>query len=80
MEFESSDSHVMENASWLCDVFGPRSLKSSSYREAAEWTRGRLEEYGLSNAELGFNTGDLYLQERRGDFTETFVDACKVLL
>ena len=52
MEFESTDSHVMENASWLCDVFGPRSLKSPSYRQAAEWARDRLEEYGLSNARL----------------------------
>ena len=49
MEFESTDSHVMENASWLCDVFGPRSLKSPSYREACEWARDRLKEYGLSN-------------------------------
>lgn len=52
MEFEFTDSHVMENASWLCDVFGPRSLKSPSYREAAEWARDRLKEYGLSNARL----------------------------
>ncbi len=52
IEFESTDSHVMENASWLCDVFGPRSLKSPSYREACEWARDRLKEYGLSNARL----------------------------
>jgi len=52
MEFESTDSHVMENASWLCDVFGPRSLKSPSYRKACEWARDRLNEYGLSNARL----------------------------
>ena len=52
MEFEFTDSHVMENASWLCDVYGPRSLKSPSYRAAAEWAVKRLKEYGLENAHL----------------------------
>jgi hypothetical protein len=52
MEFESENSDAMENASWLCDVFGPRSLKSPSYREAAEWCVERLKEYGLTNARL----------------------------
>jgi carboxypeptidase Q len=48
--FENSD--VMENASWLSDVFGPRNAKSPSYIAAAEWAKKRLEEYGLSNAAL----------------------------
>jgi carboxypeptidase Q len=53
-------SQVMENASWLCDVFGPRDAKSPSYIAAAKWAKGRLEEYGLSNAKLEpyeFGTG-----------------------
>ena len=42
----------MENASWLTDVFGPRNAKSPSYRAAAEWSVGKLAEYGLSNPRL----------------------------
>ncbi len=45
-------SAVMENASWLTDVFGPRNSKSSGYVKAAEWARQKLEDYGLSNARL----------------------------
>ena len=36
------NSHVMENASWLTDVFGPRNAKSPSYIAAAEWARDQL--------------------------------------
>jgi len=46
------NSHVMENASWLTDVFEPRNAGSSSYLKAAEWVKQRLQEYGLSNIEL----------------------------
>jgi len=46
------NSHAMENASWLSDVFGPRDANTPSYRAAAEWARKRLEEYGLTNARL----------------------------
>ena len=49
-EFENSD--VMENASWLTDVFGPRNEKTPQYRAAAEWARDKLKEYGLTNARL----------------------------
>ncbi len=52
MDFEFANSHVMENASWLCDVYGPRSAKSPSYRQAAEWCVERLKSYGLENAHL----------------------------
>ena len=45
-------SQVMENAGWVCDVFGPRNAKTPSYLAAAKWTKERLEEYGLSNAKL----------------------------
>jgi len=52
MEFEFANSDVMENASWICDVFGPRNVKTPAYREACEWARDRLKEYGLKNARL----------------------------
>ena len=45
-------SQVMENASWLCDVFGPRNAKTQAYIDSAEWAKKRLEEYGLSQARL----------------------------
>ena len=48
--FENSD--VMENASWLVDVFAPRNTKSPGYIAAAEWARDRLQDYGLANARL----------------------------
>ncbi len=48
--FENSD--VMENASWLVDVFAPRNAKSPGYIASAEWAKERLKEYGLSNAAL----------------------------
>lgn len=54
------NSHVMENSSWLCDVFGPCNAKSSSFRAAAKWAKKRLVEYGLSNVTLDpfeFRTG-----------------------
>jgi carboxypeptidase Q len=52
MEEAFEHSQVMENASWLCDVFGPRNTKTSAYIESAKWAKKRLEEYGLSNARL----------------------------
>jgi hypothetical protein len=60
MEGAFEHSHVMENASWLCDVFGPRKAKSTSFRAAAKWAKKRLEEYGLANVTLDpfeFGTG-----------------------
>ena len=53
-------SQVMETASWLCDVFGPRNAKSPSYIAAAKWAESELNEYGLSNVHLEpyeFGTG-----------------------
>jgi len=52
MEFEFENSHVMENANWLCNIFGPRNVKTPTYREACEWAIKRLKEYGLTNARL----------------------------
>jgi len=47
-----NNSHIMEDASWLTDVYGPRNAKSPSYLAAANWAKNRLTEYGLSNARL----------------------------
>jgi len=52
MAEEFNNSEIMENASWLCDVFGPRHAKSPSYLAAANWAREKLASYGLSNADL----------------------------
>ncbi len=43
---EESFEHneIMENASWLTDVFGPRNAKSPGYIAAANWVKKRLEE------------------------------------
>lgn len=60
--FEHSD--LMENASWLTDVFGPRNAKSPSYIAAAEWARDRLIEYGLPSAHLEpYEFGSGYVNE-----------------
>lgn len=45
-------SNVMETASYLSDVYGPRLAHSPSYNAAAEWAKNRLEEFGLENAHL----------------------------
>jgi len=63
MEFEFANSDVMENASWLSDVFGPRNAKSPSYLAAANWAKNKLVEYGIPNARLEpyeFRTGYVY--------------------
>jgi len=52
MEYEFENSDVMENSDWLCNVFGPRNVKTPTYRASAEWVRDRLKEYGLTNARL----------------------------
>lgn len=52
MDYEFENSDVMENANWLCNIFGPRNVKTPTYRASAEWVRNRLIEYGLTNARL----------------------------
>ncbi|MSV29488.1 MAG: M20/M25/M40 family metallo-hydrolase [Bryobacterales bacterium] len=42
----------MDDAFMLSDVFGPRFLSSPSVFQAADWTKKRLEEIGLSSARL----------------------------
>ena len=45
-------SRVMETATMLSDVLGPRLAGSPSYGEAAEWARRELASYGLAGAAL----------------------------
>jgi carboxypeptidase Q len=45
-------SKVMETASELMDRIGPRLTGSPQMKQANEWTRARLAEWGLSNAHL----------------------------
>lgn len=45
-------SRVMETASGLMDGIGPRLTGSPKMKEANDWTRRKLEEWGLSNAHL----------------------------
>src|SRR5687768_12408487 len=45
-------SKVMETAAHLTDRIGPRLTNSPQARQAAEWTRARLAEWGLANAHL----------------------------
>jgi carboxypeptidase Q len=45
-------SKVMETISFLTDVHGPRLTASPQTRAAAEWTQGRLKEWGLENVHL----------------------------
>jgi carboxypeptidase Q len=45
-------SKAMETISYLTDVHGPRLTGSPQIRTAAEWTKGRLTEWGLENVHL----------------------------
>jgi carboxypeptidase Q len=42
-------SQVMDTASWLTDVYGPRLTASPEFQQAANWAVGRLKSWGLSN-------------------------------
>jgi hypothetical protein len=45
-------SQAMTNLSYLCDVIGPRLTGSPNLKRANEWTRDKLESWGLTNAHL----------------------------
>lgn len=55
------NSQVMEIASYLTDVHGPRLTGSPNMKAAGEWARQKLAEWGLANAHLeswgGFGRG-----------------------
>ncbi|HEX5580950.1 MAG TPA: M20/M25/M40 family metallo-hydrolase [Gemmatimonadaceae bacterium] len=42
-------SRAMTTVSWLADVYGPRLTGGPEIREAAEWAKKQLADYGLSN-------------------------------
>jgi carboxypeptidase Q len=45
-------SQVMQTLSYLTDVIGPRLTGSPGMRRANEWTRDKLTQWGLQNAQL----------------------------
>ena len=45
-------SKVMEIAMYLTDVSGPRLTNSPGYEKAADWAKGKFEEWGLENSHL----------------------------
>lgn len=45
-------SQVMETLEHLTDVIGPRLTGSPGARTSSEWTRAKMEEWGLANAHL----------------------------
>ena len=52
MDEGTNRSQVMEIASYLTDVIGPRLTGSTGLRRADEWTRDHMAEWGLTNAHL----------------------------
>ena len=60
-----TNSKVMDTVGYLTDVIGPRVTGSPQMREANDWTRQRLESWGLANARLeGFQFGRGWSLER----------------
>ncbi len=48
----AANSQVMDVASWLTDVHGPRLSGSPSIQKAGEWAVGKMKEWGLENVRL----------------------------
>lgn len=46
---EMNDSKIMEIASYLTDVYGPRLTFSNEFKQAAEWAASKMKEWGLEN-------------------------------
>ena len=47
-----ANSKVMEIASWLTDVYGPRLSGSPNIQKAGEWAVGEMKKWGLVNVSL----------------------------
>jgi len=45
-------SQVMDIASWVCDVYGPRLTGSPMLDKATDWAQKTLKEWGMSNVHL----------------------------
>ncbi|MEN6559508.1 MAG: M20/M25/M40 family metallo-hydrolase [Acidobacteriota bacterium] len=48
----TNNSRIMEDMSWLTDVFGPRIPGSPAYDKAAAWAVQRFKDMGLGNAAI----------------------------
>jgi hypothetical protein len=48
----TKNSEVMKTLSYLTDVIGPRLTASPNMKRANEWTRDKMKEWGLENAQL----------------------------
>jgi hypothetical protein len=58
-------SQVMETASWLTDVYGPRLTNSPIARQAGEWAVKQMKEWGLTDPHLEwFPFGRGWINER----------------
>ena len=49
---DPSSSKVMEIASYLTDVYGPRLTGSANIKKAGDWSVERMKEWGLTGAAL----------------------------
>src|SRR4051812_41062152 len=45
-------SQIMDIASWLTDVYGPRLTNSPNVKKAADWTVGQMKSWGITNPRL----------------------------
>ncbi len=52
MKHGLEESQVMETASWLTDVYGPRLTGSPMLDKATEWAQGQLKDWGMVNVHL----------------------------
>jgi hypothetical protein len=48
----AANSQVMDIASWLTDVYGPRLTGSAGEQKAADWAVAKMKEWGLTNVAL----------------------------
>lgn len=46
---ELNHSKVMDHASWIADVYGPRVTGSQNLEQAGDWIQGQLNAWGLQN-------------------------------
>jgi hypothetical protein len=65
MEEGFQRSQVMEIASYLTDVYGPRLTGSPTYKQGADWAIKKFNEWGLANARMEpFEFGRGWTNER----------------
>jgi hypothetical protein len=47
-----SNSEIMTNLTYLCDVIGPRLTGTAALKKANDWTAEKMKDYGLTNVHL----------------------------